>query len=108
MTRTGHGKWSVRAISVNGEQGLRSEDMADGADPTPDEAALLVECGVAPVDALLAATLGGAQACFMTDRLGSLETGKYADAVIVEEDPLQDIGALRKVRAVVKEGKVVA
>jgi imidazolonepropionase-like amidohydrolase len=42
------------------------------------------------------------------EQLGTIETGKEGDLVAVEGDPLNDIHALEKVRAVVFQGKSVA
>ncbi len=43
----------------------------------------------------------------MSDKIGSLDVGKFADALVVEKDPLMDVTALRSVRYVIKEGKLV-
>jgi len=60
-----------------------------------------------PNDAVLtAATLNGARALGVDDRLGSLQEGKLADLTIVRGDPLSDITATRDVLHVVKGGEV--
>ena len=41
------------------------------------------------------------------DRLGTIEPGKQADMIAVDQDPTQDISALRNIRFVMKGGKVV-
>jgi imidazolonepropionase-like amidohydrolase len=43
----------------------------------------------------------------MTDSLGTLEAGKLADVLIVEGDPLANMGEIRKTWMVLKEGRVV-
>ena len=53
-----------------------------------------------------AATINGAKALGVADRLGSVEVGKLADLVIVEGNPLSDIAAARDIRLVIKEGVV--
>jgi imidazolonepropionase-like amidohydrolase len=67
----------------------------------------LVELGMTPLQAITAGTRNGAIASRRLNDLGTLETGKIADLVILDADPLADIHNLRKVRSVVQGGKVV-
>ena len=60
--------------------------------------------GVPNAVVLQAATLNGARALGVDDRLGSIEIGKQADLVVVQGNPLQDIKATRQVRRVFKGG----
>jgi hypothetical protein len=62
--------------------------------------------GLPQVAVLKAATINGAAALGVADKLGSIETGKLADLVVVRGNPLDDIKAARNVRLVVKEGVV--
>jgi len=62
--------------------------------------------GLPPVAVLKAATINGATALGVADRLGSVETGKFADLVVVKGNPLEDIKTTRSIRLVVKEGVV--
>jgi imidazolonepropionase-like amidohydrolase len=71
---------------------------------TPLEAVLHVEAGLTPSQVLRSATLEGARMLGRERELGSLEPGKYADLVILDADPLADIGNLRRIRTVVKGG----
>ena len=74
------------------------------------ELALMVEGGMTPMQALLAATTVPARLLGLQDRLGSLEPGKLADLVAVQGDPLTDISQLSNptwMRVVVKGGVVV-
>ena len=66
-----------------------------------------VEAGVKPVDVLRAATMNAAELLRMQDRIGSVEANKLADLLAVEGDPLKDIGALKQVRFVMKDGQVL-
>ena len=43
----------------------------------------------------------------MLDELGTLETGKFADIIVVSGDPLADIHALEKVSLVVRGGEII-
>jgi imidazolonepropionase-like amidohydrolase len=70
------------------------------------EFALLVEAGMTPANALRTATTINADLLGISDKLGSLETGKLADVVAVPGDPLQDIRRTEQVFFVMKEGVV--
>jgi imidazolonepropionase-like amidohydrolase len=67
----------------------------------------LVELGMTPSQAIVAATRNGALACRMEKELGTVEAGKLADLVVLDADPLADISNIRKVRTVIKEGRIV-
>jgi len=67
----------------------------------------LVELGMTPAQAIVAATKNGALACRMTKDLGTVEVGKLADLLVLDADPLADIANIRKLRTVMKEGRVV-
>lgn len=82
-------------------------DQAPGMEPYLREMEFLLRAGLTPAQLLVAATRGGAVLSNLGDELGTIETGKLADIIIVEGDPLTDIGALRSVRTVVQGGRVV-
>jgi len=71
------------------------------------ELELLVESGLNPAEAVVAATLQGARFLGCAERLGTIEPGKLADLVLVEGDPTRDIGAMRSVRRVMLNGRWV-
>jgi imidazolonepropionase-like amidohydrolase len=71
------------------------------------ELELMVEYGMSPVAALRAATSGNARTFHLDARLGRIAPGLLADLVAVEGDPTRDIGALRRVRLVMKGGERV-
>jgi len=62
--------------------------------------------GMSEATALTSATVGAAELLGMSERIGTLEPGKYADLIAVEENPLEDIETLLEVPFVMKGGKV--
>jgi len=58
------------------------------------ELELLREAGFHPLEVIQSATLNGAEALGMADKIGSVEVGKLADFVIVEENPLANFKVL--------------
>jgi imidazolonepropionase-like amidohydrolase len=67
----------------------------------------LVELGMSPSQAIVAATRNGAAAARGLKDFGTIEPGKLADLVLLTADPLADIGNLRKIGAVMKDGQIV-
>ena len=89
--------------------------IATGTDGFPRPGALvhelaeLVGCGLTPHEAIVAATRNTAVALDLGDRLGTLVPGRLADCVVVDGDPLTDVGVLTSGHAIVmvlKEGRV--
>ena len=70
-----------------------------------DEIIITAEHGLTPLRALQAATLYPVQALGLADSLGAVKTGELADLVLLDGDPLADIYNLRKIRAVVANGR---
>ncbi|HKN73586.1 MAG TPA: amidohydrolase family protein [Candidatus Acidoferrum sp.] len=79
---------------------------APGTGTVRDEMITEVKYGMTPQQALVSGTKTSA-ALLGLEQLGTIETGKEGDLVAVEGDPLSDIHALEKVRAVVLQGKSV-
>lgn len=67
----------------------------------------LVQHGIDPEQAIIAATRNGAEVLHAADDIGTLEAGKYADFTAVAGNPLEDIRAIYKVVAVAKEGRLL-
>lgn len=66
----------------------------------------MVEAGMPPMKAIQAATITAAQVLGMESQLGSIESGKLADIVAVEGNPIEEINVLQYIQFVMKEGKV--
>jgi imidazolonepropionase-like amidohydrolase len=67
---------------------------------------LLVELGMPPMQAIQSATMVAAELLGHSDKLGSVQSGKYADLVAVKSDPLKDIKVLESIPWVMKGGVV--
>jgi imidazolonepropionase-like amidohydrolase len=70
-----------------------------------DELGFLVQGGLSPMEALQAATLNPARFNGREKDLGTVETGKIADLVLLDANPLDDIGNTKKIAAVLYDGK---
>ncbi|MEQ8262975.1 amidohydrolase family protein [Pseudohaliea sp.] len=66
----------------------------------------MVEAGMPPMEAIKAATVNAAALLRVSDELGSIAPGRYADIVAVAGDPLEDITVLETVAFVMKGGEV--
>jgi imidazolonepropionase-like amidohydrolase len=67
----------------------------------------MVGMGMAPLAAIQTATVNAADLIGWTDRVGTLEPGKFADVVAVDGDPLADVRILENMKFVMKGGVVV-
>ena len=70
------------------------------------EFAKMVEYGMTPLQALRSATSVGAENIGWSDRVGSIEKGKYADIVAVSGNPAVDVTEMERVKFVMKGGQV--
>lgn len=96
-------EWAIKNIKKAKERGIKILVGSDfGFCWTPHgtygrELTHLVKLiGYAPMDAIVAATKLGAEAMRMQDKIGSLEPGKFADVIVVDGNPLDDITILEK------------
>jgi imidazolonepropionase-like amidohydrolase len=71
------------------------------------EFATMVKTGLPPLKAIQAATVNAADLISWSDRVGTLEPGKFADIVAVDGDPVADVSVLENVRFVMKGGQEV-
>jgi imidazolonepropionase-like amidohydrolase len=67
---------------------------------------IMVERGMTPMEAIQAATSVAAKYLGWSDRVGSIEPGRYGDVIAVKGDPLADVRRLQDVSVVVKGGQV--
>ncbi len=67
---------------------------------------LLVECGMRPLEAIRSATINSARMNGIDQEVGTLESGKLADIIGVEGNPLTDIVSLSAVSFVMRAGRI--
>ena len=72
-----------------------------------DFEALVKRAGMTPARAIQAGTITNAEIFGWSDRIGSIEKGKYADLVAVSGNPLTDITELQRMKFVMKGGKII-
>ena len=70
-----------------------------------DELKLLVEAGLTNEEALASATRLGAEWLEIGDKIGTIEIGKFADLILLNENPLEKISNTRKISGVFVNGK---
>src|SRR5437867_10890408 len=68
---------------------------------------LMVDLGMAPIDALKSATANDADLLGITQKVGTLEKGKLADVIAMPGDPTTDITVTERVSFVMREGKII-
>ena len=73
---------------------------------TPLEMELMVDAGLKPADVIRAATINAARMVGREKEQGTIEAGKVADLLILDANPLENIGAVRRIYRVVKGGVV--
>ena len=71
------------------------------------ELAVYVSLGMSPLQAIQTATVNDADLLGWSDKVGTLEPGKWADIIAVDGDPLQDVTVFQHVKFVMKGGEVV-
>jgi imidazolonepropionase-like amidohydrolase len=71
---------------------------------THRELELLAAAGLSPMDVIVAATRNGALALRKSDELGTIESGRRADLMLISANPLEDVGNLRKIDRLMLNG----
>ena len=69
------------------------------------EMELMTRAGLTPLQVLRTATVGGSMAMGMQRDIGTIEPGKLADLVVLDGDPLADLGNLSRIALVIKDGR---
>jgi amidohydrolase family protein len=71
-----------------------------------EELMLLAQAGLTPLEALRTSTIDPARVLGLAGSLGSIETGKLADLVLLDANPLADVANTQRIRAVVANGRL--
>jgi imidazolonepropionase-like amidohydrolase len=71
------------------------------------ELELMVEAGISPMEAIIAATRNAADNLAKAGELGTIESGKLADVIAVSGDPLKDIRNTREIKLVIRNGEIL-
>lgn len=66
----------------------------------------MVEAGMTAADVIVAATINAADLIDMSDSIGTIEMGKFADIIAVDRSPIENIEELLDVDFVMKSGKI--
>ncbi|UCE24707.1 MAG: amidohydrolase family protein [Candidatus Zixiibacteriota bacterium] len=115
--RIGHG--TISTVVTNLRKFSRAGGLValgtdyDGYDATFElgmpmvEMEWMLEAGMSPMQVIVAGTKNAAAVCNRQADLGTLETGKIADVLVVNGDPLEDIRALTDVRLVIHDGVII-
>jgi hypothetical protein len=101
-----HGLLLTGAAHRAGVPILVGTDTAIGGFRYHDELDHLVRAGLTPAEVLRAATINAARYLGLEHVSGSIASGKHADLVLVEANPLADVRNTRRIRAVIIGGRI--
>lgn len=108
-SESGHHRESFVAAVRSGMKIAAGTDAGTPFNPhtyLAQELALMVDYGMRPADAIVAATRTAAENLGLAPDVGTLGVGRLADIIVVDGDPITDIAAVGRVRFVMKEGTV--
>jgi len=94
-----------RIMQAGGRVGIGSHAELQGV-AFHWELQVLSAGGWTPREILRAATIVGSDIIGRADSIGSLDVGKYADMLILEKNPLEDIANTLSIQQVIKNGRI--
>lgn len=107
----------ARSIALAGELNAAGVRLMAGTDTAApfvfpgsslhEELALLVKAGLTPMEALQSATRAPAEFLGKLDSQGTMEAGEFADLVLLDANPLDDIHNTQKIRTVIVRGQLL-
>jgi hypothetical protein len=108
-----YAEWAMAMVAMLNKRGSKFLAGTDGpaAFLTPgfglhQELVALVAAGLSPMQALTAATLRPAEFTRMQDKLGTIGNGQWADMVLLDANPLDNIRNAERIAAVIKDGQM--
>ena len=105
--RVEHCGWVKKAVAAGVKIGVGSDFGGYAFENNWRELESLVDCGMTPMQAILAATRVNAELLGWEKTIGTIEVGKEADLLIVEGNPAEDLSMLGRVKLVLTGGRVV-
>ena len=92
-----------------GSDSFNSQMTPYGETAVGELTAFVEKSGIREMDAIIAATLNGAKVLRVDDVTGSLETGKSADLLVIDGNPLEDIRSIAagNMEVIMKEGDFI-
>lgn len=94
----------VRQMQRAGVGVMAGTDLSLAPGDLPHELELLVQAGLSPMEALQSATINPARFLGASDSLGTVQSGRVADLVLLQANPLTDIRNVSRVQAVIRAG----
>jgi imidazolonepropionase-like amidohydrolase len=104
----------VKQLHLSKVKLLAGSDFGDkdaGITPGIDlhgELTLFTQAGLTPLEALQSATINPAECLGITDSIGTVEKGKIADLLLLNNNPLENVANLSKIHAVILNGKFLS
>lgn len=98
-----------RAVEAGVKVAMGTDSGVGPHGDNAEEIALMVENGMSPMDALVATTSRAAELLRMQEQIGSVESGKLADLILIDGNPLDDVTVLQdrdRIVMVMKDGYV--
>lgn len=96
-----------KAVAAGARVGYGTDAGVYPHGDNPRQFRYMVKYGMTPMQAIQSATIEAARLMHWEDRIGALTPGRYADLVVVDGDPLDDITLLERVSLVMKGGVVI-
>lgn len=97
----------AKAAGVKIAMGTDGSTPFNGPEKTAFELSLMIKAGLTPMEAIIASTKSAAELLGVDKDFGTLEAGKTADFIVLNEDPLLNIDTLMNVAEVYKDGKKI-
>jgi hypothetical protein len=98
---------AAKSLYNRGVQLVTGTDIATIPTAIHKELEEFVDLGMSPLEAIIAGTGAAARVLGAEDEIGTVEEGKWADLVILNADPLEDIRNTRNIWMVIKGGEII-